>query len=128
MTATVTPANPSPTPVAVSAAPEALIPPWREFRVRNGDNLSLIFNRAGFSDTDLYRVARASDGRSLRRVYPGETVAFQADNDGELIAVRHVQSPLLTTLYTRESDGFVAADQVREPERSARNVSMTIDT
>ena len=128
MAATVTPVDPPATPVAVSAAPEPLIPPWKEFRVRNGDNLSLIFNRAGFNDTDLYRVARASDGRSLRRVYPGETVAFQANNDGELIAVRHVQSPLLTTLYTLESDGFVATDQVREPERSARNVSMTIDT
>ncbi|GIR90366.1 MAG: hypothetical protein CM15mP89_3710 [Gammaproteobacteria bacterium] len=122
------PCRSPPTPVAVSAVPEPVIPPWKEFRVRNGDNLSLIFNRAGFNDTDLYRVARASDGRSLRRVYPGETVAFQADNDGELIAVRHVQSPLLTTLYTLESDGFVATDQVREPERSARNVSMTIDT
>ena len=128
MAAAVAPVDPPVTPVAVSAAPEPLIPPWREFRVRNGDNLSLIFNRAGFSDTHLYRVARATDGRSLRRVYPGETVAFQADNDGELIAVRHVQSPLLTTLYTLESGGFVASDEVREPERSARNVSMTIDT
>ena len=31
----------------------------------DGDNLSLIFNRAGFTDTDLYRVARDNDDRSL---------------------------------------------------------------
>ena len=42
-------------------------PLWRNFTVGDGDNLSLIFNRAGFSDTDLYRVARDNDDRSLKR-------------------------------------------------------------
>ena len=112
-------------PAAPAPAPE---PPWREFVVQDGDNLSLIFNRAGFSDTDLYRVARANDERSLKRVYPGETVGFQSDSDGALLAVRHVQSPLLTTLYTREADGYAATDVIREPDQVARNVSMTIDS
>jgi len=117
---------PEPEAPAVPAPPPA--PPWREFVVQDGDNLSLIFNRAGFSDTDLYRVARANDERSLKRVYPGETVGFQSDSDGALLAVRHVQSPLLTTLYTREADGYAATDVTREPDQVARNVSMTIDS
>ncbi len=112
-------------PAAPAPPPE---PPWREFVVQDGDNLSLIFNRAGFSDTDLYRVARANDERSLKRVYPGETIGFQSDPDGALLAVRHVQSPLLTTLYTREADGYAATDVTREPDQVARNVSMTIDS
>ena len=102
--------------------------PWRDFTVGDGDNLSLIFNRAGFSDTDLYRVAASNSDRSLKRVYPGEIISFQSDLEGELLAVRHVQSPLLTTLYAREDQGYLATDIVREPERTARNVSMTIDT
>ena len=48
--------------VVEEAEPE---PPWQDFSVRDGDNLSLIFNRAGFTDTDLYRVARDNDERSL---------------------------------------------------------------
>ena len=59
----------------LAAAPEVIEkappePPWRDFIVRDGDNLSLIFNRAGFTDTDLYRVARdktiAPSGGSTR--------------------------------------------------------------
>ena len=126
------PAEASPDAVAEPVAPSipavAPEPPWQEFVVREGDNLSLIFNRAGFSDTDLYRVARANDDRSLKRVYPGETIGFQTDLNGALSAVRHVQSPLRTTVYTREADGYSAVDVTREPERVARNVSMTIDS
>jgi murein DD-endopeptidase MepM/ murein hydrolase activator NlpD len=106
-------------------APEPL---WRNFTVGDGDNLSLIFNRAGFNDTDLYRVARDNDDRSLKRIYPGETIGFQADSEGNLLALRHVQSPLLTTTYERKGDAFIASDFSRIPERIARDVSMTIDS
>ncbi len=125
-----------PAVLAVTAATvdERVVPerppelPWRNFTVGDGDNLSLIFNRAGFSDTDLYRVAVSNTDRSLKRVYPGEIISFQSDLEGELLALRHVQSPLMTTHYAREDQGYSATDIVREPERAARNVSMTIDT
>jgi murein DD-endopeptidase MepM/ murein hydrolase activator NlpD len=111
--------------VVEETAPEPL---WRNFTVGDGDNLSLIFNRAGFSDTDLYRVARNNDDRSLKRIYPGETIGFQTDSEGNLLALRHVQSPLLTTTYEREGNAFIASDFSRIPERIARDVSMTIDS
>ena len=111
--------------VVEETAPEPL---WRNFTVGDGDNLSLIFNRAGFSDTDLYRVARDNDDRSLKRIYPGETIGFQTDSEGNLLALRHVQSPLLTTTYEREGNTFIASDFSRIPERIARDVSMTIDS
>jgi murein DD-endopeptidase MepM/ murein hydrolase activator NlpD len=111
--------------VVEETAPEPL---WRNFTVGDGDNLSLIFNRAGFSDTDLYRVARDNDDRSLKRIYPGETIGFQTDSEGNLLALRHVQSPLLTTTYEREGNAFIASDFSRIPERIARDVSMTIDS
>jgi murein DD-endopeptidase MepM/ murein hydrolase activator NlpD len=111
--------------VVEETAPEPL---WRNFTVGDGDNLSLIFNRAGFSDTDLYRVARNNDDRSLKRIYPGETIGFQTDSEGNLLALRHVQSPLLTTTYEREGSAFIASDFSRIPERIARDVSMTIDS
>ena len=117
-------AAPEPEPIEMTP-PE---PPWRDFIVGDGDNLSLIFNRAGFTDTDLYRVARYNDERSLRRIYPGETISFQSDKDGSLLALRHVQSPLLTTVYELQGDAFIASDLTRVPERVARNVSMTIDS
>lgn len=116
----------NPEDASVSALPPEL--PWRKFTVRDGDNLSLIFNRAGFTDTDLYRVAAANSDQSLKRIYPGEVISFQAGVEGELLAVRHVQSPLLTTIYERNEKGYLATDIVRKPQRHARDVSMTIDS
>ena len=74
-----TPLDTVPVPIAAPAPPK---PMWRDFTARDGDNLSLIFARAGFSDTDLYRVAQANESTSLQRIYPGETIGFQADADG----------------------------------------------
>ena len=124
----------NPGPISAEAPALAVVdetppePLWRNFTVGDGDNLSLIFNRAGFSDTDLYRVARNNDDRSLKRIYPGETIGFQADSEGNLLALRHVQSPLLTTAYERKGNAFIASDFTRVPERIARDVSMTIDS
>jgi murein DD-endopeptidase MepM/ murein hydrolase activator NlpD len=101
---------------------------WRDFTARDGDNLSLIFARAGFNDTDLYRVAQANESTSLQRIYPGETIGFQADTEGALLALRHIQSPLLTTLYERQPAGYTAQRLTRTPDRTARNVSLTIDS
>jgi murein DD-endopeptidase MepM/ murein hydrolase activator NlpD len=111
--------------LVIEASPE---PPWRDFTVQDGDNLSLIFNRAGFTDTDLYRVARANDDRSLKRIYPGETIGFQSNVEGDLLTLRHVQSPLLTTLYSLQGDVYVATDLAKQPDRVARDTSMTIDS
>ena len=58
----------APAPEVIEMTP--LEPPWRDFIVGDGDNLSLIFNRAGFTDTDLYRVARDNDDRSLQTDLP----------------------------------------------------------
>ena len=120
-----TPLDTVPVPIAAPAPPKPL---WRDFMARDGDNLSLIFARAGFSDTDLYRVAQANESTSLQRIYPGETIGFQADADGALLAVRHIQSPLLTTLYERQAAGYTAQRVTRTPDRIARNVSLMIDS
>ena len=118
--------DPEQAPDPVETTPPA--PLWDDFTVRDGDNLSLIFSRAGFSDTDLFRVANGNDDRSLRRIYPGETIGFQSNAEGKLLALRHQQSPLLTTTYVRDNDLFIATDQTRLPDRIAREVSMTIDS
>ena len=103
-------------------APEAAEPPWHAQTVKRGDNLSLIFKRAGFSDKDVYQViSQAPEGKSLGRIYPGQTIAFQAGNSGELLAVRHIKSPLETVHYWRAVEGFTSRIETRSPEvREAR--------
>jgi murein DD-endopeptidase MepM/ murein hydrolase activator NlpD len=92
-------------------------PQWEEFVVRSGDNLSLIFKRAGFSDVDVYRVIHtAPQGRALERIYPGQTMAFQRDEGGSLAAVRHDIDALQSVTYRRMDGGFSSERTQREPE------------
>ena len=99
-------------------APEAEPPEptWVEQVVKAGDNLSLIFKRAGFTDRDVYRVvSQAPDGKSLGRIYPGQVIAFQTGGEGELVGVRHVRSPLETVTYTLGETGFDSHSDIRHP-------------
>jgi murein DD-endopeptidase MepM/ murein hydrolase activator NlpD len=105
-------------------------PLWREETVRSGDNLSLIFARAGFNDSDVYRVTQAEGGKALRKIFPGETIGFLVNPDtGALEGVRHSPSRLLTTLFTLGPDGDFEREVItQEPEVRTRGVTMTIES
>jgi len=97
-------------------------PPWVEQTVKSGDNLSLIFKRAGYNDRDVHEViSQATNGKSLGHIFPGQTIAFQADTSGVLATVRHIKSPLETVTYQRGESGFDSQVETRAPEpRQAR--------
>ena len=105
------------TPESVPATPAPVAISWHEETVRRGDNLSLIFKRAGFNDRDVYQVvSQARDGKLLERIFPGQVIAFQAGEQGELAAVRYVRSALETLTIERGESGFTSSISTREPE------------
>lgn len=108
--------------------PETTEPSWQDIKVRNGDNLSLIFARAGFSDRDVYEVTRDSEGRALRKIYPGQTIGFLANTEGELMSVRHIESPLKQTIYTNEAGQYSSQLVTRDTEPRTKTVGMTIES
>lgn len=111
------PAEPASAPASTEASPAPTEPPWSEQTVRSGDNLSLIFKRAGYTDRDLHDVVNgAGDGKALARIYPGQVIAFQADDSGRLAAVRHVRSALESVVYRRTGQGFESELEARTPE------------
>lgn len=117
-----------PEPAAV-IQPASVEPPWQEQVVRKGDNLSLIFKRAGFSDRDVYEIVnQAPDGKALSRIYPGQTIAFQAADDSSLHGVRHIRSPLETAVYWRAETGFESRVDTRAPEVREAWASGTIES
>jgi len=90
---------------------------WRDMQVRRGDNLSLIFGRAGLNGADLQAVLDAdARTKSLRSIYPGQTVAIKIDGDGRLSELRYAKSPLETRIFTRAGDGFSVTEETRAPE------------
>lgn len=107
-------------------APEA---PWVEEKVRKGDNLSLIFKRAGFETRDVYEIVnQAPDGKRLERIFPGQTIAFQADDNAALAAVRHTRSALETVIYRKTEEGYSSEVEKREPERREAWATGEIDS
>jgi murein DD-endopeptidase MepM/ murein hydrolase activator NlpD len=112
-------------PAVMTELPEPLPapePPWVDQKVRRGDNLSLLFKRAGFDSRDVHEVvSQAPEGKALSTIFPGQTISFQSDANGSLLGVRHVRSALETAVYWRGESGFDSRVETRSPEvREAR--------
>jgi murein DD-endopeptidase MepM/ murein hydrolase activator NlpD len=89
---------------------------WQEVAVKKGDNPSLIFSRMGLTAQGLYELTHSSKkAAELTRLYPGEKLAFSFDESGEIAKLRHIKSPLESTLYTRTNDGYSAEKVTRAP-------------
>ena len=101
---------------------------WNDMAVRTGDNLSLIFNRAGFSDRDVFDVTSSKKGGALRKIFPGQLIGFAANEDNALVAVRHIESPLKQTVYSKSEGQFVSEIITRETQARERSVALTIDS
>lgn len=90
---------------------------WLDQEIKRGDTLSQTFKRAGYGDQDLYEIiSQSANGKSLEKIFPGQTIAFQKDDSGSLVGVRHTMSPLETVTYVRTESGFESQLEVRSPE------------
>lgn len=90
---------------------------WQELTVRKGDNLAKIFDRAGLSASDMNDVVQSGpEGKLLKHIFPGQKLAFQTNEDGQLIALRYEETQLKSTQYSRDDDNFVAEKINRQPE------------
>ena len=102
---------------------------WRTFKVRNGDNLSVIFAKAGFSDRDLYEVVKTSThGEELSKLYPNHTISFQSDHNGILIGIEHQRSLLESTSYWRVGGSFESKELILTPEKIITWASAQIES
>ncbi len=114
------------------SAPAIDTPPelqWTELKVRSGDNLSLLFKRAGFSDRELHQiVSTAEGGKALAKIYPRQTIGFQLNEGGQLAAVRHLISALESVTYDRTEAGFESKRVVLAPEVRQAWTTATIES
>lgn len=89
---------------------------WQHFEIAAGDSLSSLFAEAGLTDSELFALLASSpEAKILNRVYPGYKLDFNIPN-GSLAQLRVSKSPLESTLFTREADGYTVEHTVREPE------------
>src|SRR6056300_1273821 len=88
---------------------------WAFYQVRPGDNLSKLMLRAGFTDREAY-IAGKTPGGSLTQLYPGQTLGFATQANGELAEIRHKLSALESVVYQARDGKFQAERELKEPE------------
>ncbi|WP_199524431.1 peptidoglycan DD-metalloendopeptidase family protein [Pseudoalteromonas sp. bablab_jr011] len=77
-----------------------------DHEVRNGDNLALIFKRAGFSAQTLHKLINTNaETRKLTKIHPGEVLSFATAEDGSLAQLRYVISKTDTLYVTLNEEG-----------------------
>lgn len=91
---------------------------WQTQTVRNGDNLTRLFQRVNLGSSDVHAVIDSNpEAKSqLARIRPGQEIHFGFDSEGTLQELRYQRSPLEQLTVKREENGFKASLEAREPE------------
>ena len=89
---------------------------WHSERVGNGDNLSMIFQRANLSAKDVYQVTSSPDGETLKNLYPGESLRFAVNKNGSLKQVHRIKSKLETHVFSLSDQKYTMDIRLRTPE------------
>jgi murein DD-endopeptidase MepM/ murein hydrolase activator NlpD len=107
----------NPTPAEKKTGATAQSANWIDQVVKRGDNLSLVFGRAGASSTALQQILSAAHSSdSLRSIFPGQVLSFQINENGELLSLRFQRSPVQSTIFSRTKSGFSRNEAVRTPD------------
>ncbi len=83
----------------------------KSFVVKKGDNLAMIFKRAGLSPQETYKVSRAGKlANKLLKIMPGQSLGLVIDNEGKLAELYYAYSPIETLKIIRDSkQNFVSS-------------------
>lgn len=99
---------------------------WQNFTVKKGDNLTLVFKRAGLGSKAMYElIGNCPEAKILNRIHPGHTLSFHIEQ-GTLQGLKLQKSALQTHAFTRENDGFSAKLIERTPDKRLQYRSATL--
>ena len=87
-------------------------PQWKEYQIQSGDNLSILFRRAGLSDKDIYELTnKAPEAKDLRRIRPGQQLAFLVE-EGKLQGLKYKINRLDSINFSRIEDNKFLAEKI----------------
>ena len=109
--------------VLTSAASDATTSPaesfeliWREQTVSYGDNLSTLFQRAKLTPRDVYEISSLKAGQSLRNLFPGESLRFGFDAEGQLQELQYIKNPLKHIVFKKVDGNYQVEYLTNQPE------------
>ncbi len=119
--------NLSPVTEVIESTPEPK-ENWLKITIRSGDNLSTLFKKAGLGANDMYPMIHGiKPDKTLDRLMPGEQLEFLVQS-GELVKLRHIKSPLISTLITKTENAYAVEKLERTPEARHVYKQGTIDS
>ena len=102
---------------------------WKTVTVKSGDNLALIFERAGFSARTLYNITSAGKASApLKKIMPGQTIEFGKNDDGQLVKLKYQQSIVDSLIVSATDSGYSVSTKKRELETREKLASAVIDS
>ena len=108
-------------PSAAAAGPAPSSEPaddMERVEVRTGDSLFGIFERNGLPQADLAALLSGGEsGENLKRLRPGQSIAFQRAEDGRLVRFELEVDELTTLRFVRDEPGFTAETIARNYDR-----------
>lgn len=106
---------------------------WQQVKVKNGDNLAIIFKRAGFSAQTLHSVSSLGKStKMLTKIHPGDTLSFGSSENKQgrkyLEQLKYHYNPTSTLIVTRNNDThkFKAQTERKDVEVREQFASATI--
>lgn len=90
---------------------------WHTETVRSGDSLSMLFNRAGLSDTQLYRFLNSSkSAKKLTKIFPGQEISLHVNDNKQLKGLRYQKNRLHLVEFTHTDKGFIDNSVIIKPD------------
>jgi len=109
---TIETSQPQPTSVVTknnSTITEIDNPEWQSLKVKSGDSLSVLFDRAKIKPAQLHELMElGSDTNELKRIHPGDIIKTISDEEGNLLALNYQIDGIRYLQVEREDNQLVA--------------------
>ena len=101
---------------------------WSSLQVQRGDVLSNLFKKANVSQQTMLAILALGDTtKTLTRLFPGETLEFGLNEQGELTELRYAINKLKTLRVSRDPQGqFIAQELEKTVEHRQQFASAEI--
>jgi len=65
-------------------------PKWQSLKIKSGDSLSVLFNRANIKPAQLHALMQLGKATSeLKRIHPGDSIKVMRNDEGQLLALNY---------------------------------------
>lgn len=102
---------------------------WREFKVKSGDSLSKLFNRAGIKPQQLDEMMKSGkEVKQLAHIYPNDILRILIDDDHNLLGLRYEIDHETYLMVERKNGALEANTFSHDIETRTAHASGVIDS